>query len=237
MQRPALLFHENTIDGSKAIVWQQTDDVEYPFSLQKGAFDAIADHSAGGGVSMMEFNCDADFIAVVVADSLKAVWIWQPDHPEPHTIILFQDNIQQLLWHPKRPDILLVTTSQKTPEVYVWYSEAKSPLPCSIPLPNAGSIKYQGQWLSRDICGRHPFMMTTTKSLALGMLEEVSGTVVFKSLLHNELVPAEMDDHEDTPEEISTPSKPDKKGSARGNLHVLQGRSMSQIQPADASRW
>ena len=237
IQQLGLLVHQNVIDGSKAIVWQQTGDSEFPFSLQKGAFDAVTDHNGGGAMNMLEFNCSRDFIATVVADNPKAVWLWQTDHPEPHTIILFQENVQQILWHPKRPEILLIVTGQKSPVVYVWYSETKAPSPCGIPMEDMGSTKYQGHWLSRSIQGRHSFMLTTTKALELGMLEVDGGSVLFKSLLRNTLASSKVVDEDDSTQEISTPSKPSKIAASNGNLHIMQGHPAPHVDAADFSRW
>lgn len=188
---------------------------------------------------MLEFNCDCDFLATVVADNQKALWLWQPDHPEPHTIVLFQDNVQQIMWHPKRPDILLIITKQKDPEVFVWYSETKAPLSCSFCLQDTGSTKYQGLWLRRSVRGRHPFMLTTMKAFEIGVLEESGGSLNFKSLLPGASIVdhTEPDVDEDETEGISTPSKPSKVGRGKSRLQVMEGVTAGKFDPAGESRW
>ena len=211
--------------------------MEHTFALQKGAFDATIDHKAEGGINHMEFDCNQDFIATVVADNPKAVWLWQPDHPEPHTIILFHESVQQILWHPVRSGILLVIVNQRPPVVYTWYSETKAPSAFSVPLQNLGPTKYQGCWLRRSIQGRHPFMLSTTKSFELGMVKEHEGSVVFESLLLDTSTLTQVDEGEDTTEEVSTPSKPGKILVPKGDLQILHGRSLPHVEPGNVSRW
>ena len=211
--------------------------MDQTFALQKGAFDAIGDQKAASSISLMEFDCSGDFIATVVADNLKAVWLWQPDHPEPHTIILFQESVQQVLWHPTRSGILVVVVNQKSPVVYAWYAETKAPVALSIPLQDLGSTKYQGCWLRQGIRGRHPFMLSTTKTFQLGLVKENEGSVVFESLLHDTLAFHQTVEEDDATEEISTPSKPGKEGVPKGDLQVMHGNSGSRIESGDTFRW
>ena len=185
----------------------------------------------------MEFDCSREFIATVVADNSKAVWLWQPDHPEPHTIILFQESVQQVLWHPTRSGILLVVVNQKSPVVYAWYAETKAPTAFSIPLQDVGLTKHQGCWLRRGFSGRHPFMLSTAKSFQLGFVEENEGSVVFKNLLQGTLDFDQTEEEDDTTEEISTPSKPSKESVPKGDLQAVHGSSAPRIGPGDTSRW
>jgi WD40 repeat protein len=227
-----ILSHSNSIDGSQSIVWQETGNQDMPFALQRGAFDAVAEPSAGGDISVLNFNSDCSFITTVTADNPKALWLWQPAHPEPHTIIMFQHPVHQVLWHPKRPDVLLILTSQKQPVVYVWHSEAKAPVPCLITIRSSGSSKYQGSWLARSMQGRHLFLLTTTKGFEVGLLEDRQGTVVFQSLEQEAVNTGYDEDEED--DSIMTPSKPSKRGLERQIGHNLR---LSRFEPADAEKW
>jgi hypothetical protein len=235
VQQLGVLSHLSAIDGSQSIVWQETGNQDMPFTLQRGAFDAVADPTAGGDISILEFNSECSFVSTVTADNSKALWLWQPGHPEPHTIIMLQHPIYQVLWHPKRPDVLLISTNQKHPMVFVWYSEAKAPVPCSIPIRSYGSSKYQGSWLTRSIQGRYPFMLTTTKGFEVGLFEEQQGTVVFQSL-ESETLDAryEGNEEDDTMQGILTPSKPSKKVVEK---HIGDGLRLSRFEPADAEKW
>ena len=205
--------------------------------LAKGSFDAIVEPAADCVVKFLELNHDCTFIATVVADNSKAIWLWQPDHPEPHTIILFQHAVQQVLWHPIRPDILLVTTSQKLPMVYVWHSETKAPALCDIPIPTSSSTKFQGSWLLDKVQDRNPFMLTTTKAFEVGLLELQEGNVVFQSLLQNASAFTQIEEEDNTTEEISTPSKPSRNGLGKNGISIMHGPSAPAIAAADESRF
>lgn len=201
-----ILRHPNTIDGAKSIVWQQMEGDD--FSLQKGAFDAVSDPEAGGEMSAVELNADQTFVATTPCDNPKSVWLWQPEHPDPHTIIVLRDPVRQLLWHPRNADVLVVTTATKTPRIFVWYMESKPPLGCNIPLTNAVSSKFEGAWLHPDRAGRHAFVMTTPRAINVGHLGEQNGEVGFQSLLQEDIFGLDLDG--DT-SELSTPSKPSRK--------------------------
>lgn len=238
MQQLSILSHSSAIDGSQSIVWQETGGNDDPFALQRGAFDAVADSSAGGDISILEFNSDCTFLATVTADNTKALWLWQPGHSDPHTILMFQKAVHQVLWHPKRPDVLLIIAAQKQPMVFVWHSEAKAPVPCSIPIQSPNSTKYHGAWSSRSMQGRHPFMLTTTKAFEVGMLEEEQGVVRFQSLWQESIdAGLQEDENDDSMQGISTPSKPSKSGGARQNQGIGRRLMGSRVASADFSRW
>jgi hypothetical protein len=237
VQQLALLRHATVIDGSRSIVWQESGVGEHLFLLQKGAFGAVVEPHAEGDVKILETNCDCSFIATVVADNPKAIWLWQPDHPEPHTVILFQQNVQQVLWHPAHPGVLVAMTSQKSPMVYVWYSETKAPAASTIPVDTSNSTKFQGSWLRRSIRGRYPFMLTTTKSFELGILEERGGSVIFQSLLQDMSALGCVEEGDDLTQDISTPSEPSKRIRGDGDLHAMSGPGGPKIDAADGSRW
>jgi hypothetical protein len=201
-----ILRHPHTIDGSKAIVWQQTEGGD--FSLQKGAFDAVLDPGAGGEISLLDLNADQSFVVTTPLDNSKSVWLWQPEHPDPHTVIVLRDPVRQLLWHPRNPDILVIITLSKTPGIVVWYSESRPPASCGIPLADISSSKFEGAWLEPDAHGRHPFTLTSTRAIDFGLLRDQAGDISFTSLLRAESFGMDMNGGSSS---ISTPSKPARK--------------------------
>lgn len=206
--------HPNTIDGTKSIVWQQTEEDD--FALQKRAFDAVTEPGAGTDVSILELNADQSFVASVMADNPKTVWLWQPEHPEPHTIIVCRDSIRQLSWHPELPNVLSILPAIKTSRIFAWYSETRSPVTCDIAMPNTTSSRYEATWYEKAIDGRHLFILTSTKGISTGFLRERKGIIDFEPLPEADLGLGEDGDTT----EIQTPSKPSKR---RQQLHSEDG--------------
>jgi hypothetical protein len=202
-----ILSHPATIDGSKSIVWQETEEGD--FSLQKRAFDAVINAQAGGGLAFLEQNADQTFMATTSLDNPRSIWLWQPDHPDPHTVIALREHIRQLLWHPRDANVLVITTHSKNPHLFVWHQESKPPCKCSIPLANTSSSKFEGAWLESDVAGRHPFIMTSTRAVDVGYLGlGQSDGVEFSSLLRDDTFGFDLAGDITS---MSTPSKPSKK--------------------------
>lgn len=199
----SILHHPSTIDGSKSIVWQQVEGEE--FSLQKAALDAVMNHDAGGNISILELNADQTFVATVPADHPNSVWLWQPEHPDPHSVIVFREPVRQLLWHPQRANVLVITTLNKAPRVFAWYLETKPPAACDVPLPNSESSRFEVAWLGSESEGRHTFVMTSARGFNVGHLSEQTGKVQFQSLLRDNTFGL---DPNDDMTDLSTPSKP-----------------------------
>lgn len=201
-----ILKHPSSIDGTKSIVWQQTG--EKVFSLQKSVFEAVQEPAAGGSSSLLELNCDASFLASTVSDNSRTVWIWQPEHSDPHTIITFMDPVRALLWHPKQVGVLVILTSIKTHSVFCWHTETRPPTYCEIPLPSAGSIKFEAAWGSHTIDGRHSFSLSSTKGINYGFMQNREGSVRFHSVLQDSGL--HLPEDEDSMDQL-TPSKPAQK--------------------------
>ncbi|KPI44081.1 uncharacterized protein AB675_6508 [Cyphellophora attinorum] len=200
-----ILQHPPTIDGSMSLVWQQTGDGE--FVLQKAAFDAVQAAASTTDVILLETNCDQTFLASTVQDNPNTCWVWQPNHPDPHTIVTFTDHVKFLLWHPTEPNVLVVTTSSKDPMVYCWHTESRPPKRCAIPMTDTGSNKYEAKWVEPAVDGRHPFVMTSNKAIGYGLLRHENGQVIFDSLPDQTAV--HLLDESDA-SALATPSKPAK---------------------------
>lgn len=199
------LRHPSTIDGSTAIVWQQTED--QGFALQKGVFDAVQVAGAVGDTGLLELNCDQSFLASSVLDNPNTIWIWQPDHPDPHTIVTFSDQVKSLLWHPKLPNVLAVMTANKEPIMYCWHTETRPPNRCVISMSGGVSSRYEARWSESSIDGKHPFVMTSNRAVNYGFLRPQDGQVTFDSILCQSAFHL-MD--EDDSSQLLTPSKPAK---------------------------
>jgi WD40 repeat protein len=201
-----VLTHPPVIDGMKSIVWQQTGTDD--FALQKGAFDAVVEPAAFGDVALLELNTDQSFLSSVSADNPKTVWIWQPDHPEPHTVIVFQDQVRQLLWHPRQKNILVTVTANKLAKVFVWHTETRPPTACNIDSESAESTKFEGIWLPA-VAGKNAFALTSTSGINMGPMQAHEGKVVFRSILQQSRF--DLEDSGVDEAEMDTPSKPSKR--------------------------
>ena len=225
---PITIRHPVVIDGSKAIVWQQDPAAEATFALQKGAFDAVVQGDACGDSRVLALNADRSFVATVLMDNARTIWLLQPEHPEPHTVLCFHHAVRQVLWHPNQPHVLLITTIQKLPVVYVWHSETRAPACCNIPLGDTTPARFEASWLDSMDQGRCPLLVTTAKAFTMGVLQEEEGTVRFLSVL------PDNDDEDvgedlDMTEEISTPSR---SASSTKTTKVLR-----HLRPAGQSTW
>lgn len=220
--------HPAAIDGSKAIVWQQDPTAQATFSLQKGAFDTMIQDDDSGDTRVLEFNPDRSFVATVLMHNARTIWLWQPEHPDPHTVLCFHHAVRQVLWHPVQPHVLLIVTTQKLPVVYVWHSETRPPASCNVPLGDTTSTRLEASWLGSTDQGRHPLLVTTAKAFTMGLLQEEDGTIRFLPMFPSDDGLALGEDLDMT-EEISTPSK-----SAR-NREIV--KSLKHSQPAGHWAW
>ncbi len=202
------------------------------FRLEKGGFDAIIDPAAGTDTAHVSFNCDQTFLATTVADNSRVIWLWQSEHPDPHAIIVFENSIRQILWHPQRPEVLLVTIAQKLPVVYIWYAETKPPTPCTIPFGDLSSTRFEASWLAQEAAGRCPLLLTSAKAFNVGLIEAQDDAIVFDSLLpQNEPFGFEAGDEM---EEIDTPSRAGRQNGAAVSTNF--GSSLN-TQGLDISKW
>ena len=182
------------------------------FRLEKGVFDAILDPAAGTDTTQVCFNCDQTFLATTVADNSRVLWLWQPEHPDPHTIIVFENSIRQILWHPRRPDVLLVTIAQRLPVVHIWYGETKPPTTCTIPLGDPSPTRFDATWLPQEAGGRSPLLLTSAKAFNVGLIEAQGDAIVFDSLLQRHEAFGLEDENEMA--DIDTPSRPSRQNGA-----------------------
>jgi len=205
LQSLANFKHADIVDGSKSTVWEEQVDGTGTFTLNKNAFEAPTGQSIPQVVNAIELNVDCTFIATTLENYLKAVWLWQPYRSDPHTVIVFRENIKQILWHPTLPNVLLVITNQKRPMVYMWYQEMLPPAAGEIPVSNTQSNKWEVQWVNESE-ERRTFMLASTKSFDIGSLRFLDGQFVFDSILHRGYS-AEADEDDGETEVIVTPSK------------------------------
>ena len=225
---PRTIRHPVVIDGSKAIVWQQDPTAEETFTLQKGAFDAMVQGDGSGDTRVLAFNADRSFVATVLTDNARAIWLWQPEHPEPHTVLCFHHAVRQVLWHPIQPHVLLIVTAEKSPMVYVWHSETRPPVFCNIPLGDANPARIEASWLNSTHQGRCLLLVTTAKVFTMGLLQEEEGTVTFLPVIPSD-DSLNAEEAMDLTQEISTPSKPSRNGET--------AKSLRGSEPAGHSTW
>ncbi|RMD42990.1 hypothetical protein DV735_g2126, partial [Chaetothyriales sp. CBS 134920] len=201
------LKHPSVIDGAHAIVWQQVNPHDKAFRLEKGAFDAVDESVRGSAPTRLSFNADQSFLVTTVADNARNVWLWQPDHPEVHTVIVFCHTVRQIAWHPRNPSVLIIVTAQQEPAGYVWYAETKPPVQCVLPLDSVGSAKLEVEWIAQEGQPRCPLLLSAVHTWKAGLLELRPEGVVFESipLAH----PFDFG-HNEVSEELYTPSRSSK---------------------------
>ncbi|KIW18872.1 hypothetical protein PV08_03161 [Exophiala spinifera] len=253
----AAFKHTHIVDGARTTIWQETLPAQGPsltlFVRQTGTFDALKEKqnetrkpstsastststiADSNSIDITSLNCDQSLLATRIRVSPRTLFLWKSEDiapntgvaAHPHVVLLFSHPIKQVLWHPRRPDILLVLTTNKTPILYAWTDDLLSPptsglIPfetvtttdTNIHLNMNRSTNYSASWLGEcikneeggDGC-RVPILLTSKFAYEAGYLSEQGGELVFKSIITDPpLGPLEMSSLSVT-EEIDTPSR------------------------------
>ena len=68
---------------------------------------------------MVQLNADSSILAVKNAAGPKIVWIYPVPAAVPFAVLVFQENVKQILWHPSKPNILVIVTAQRQTNIFV----------------------------------------------------------------------------------------------------------------------
>lgn len=205
-------------------------------------------------IDITSLNCDQTLLATRIRSSPRTLFLWKLDDitpntagvaVHPHVVLLFSYPIKQALWHPRRPHVLVVLTTNKDPVLYAWTNESllTPPICGLIPrdhntinttmsmytnLKPSVNTNYSASWLP-ECTKRHigggggrgggyhvPILLTSKTAYDAVYLSDQGGEVGFESIITEQpLGPLEMRSLSVT-EEIETPSRrPEESKKAR----------------------
>ena len=129
----------------------------------------------------MTFSSDGTLLATVDSMRLNVVWIWALDGaPRLASILVHEQSVRQLTWHPSTPQLLINTVTKMLPTVR-WWSPQSPPVIARVPTQKSDSGKYELKWL-HDPNEDSVFWFGSTGEYVVGYLSAENGIVQFEVL-------------------------------------------------------
>lgn len=133
------------------------------------------------GVYIVTFSFDGALLATVDSMRLNVVWIWALDGmPRLASVLVHEQPVRQLTWHPSTPQLLINTVTSTLPVVR-WWSPQSPPVIARVPTQKSDSGKYEMKWL-RDPDEDSVFWFGSTGEYVVGYLSAENGAVQFEVL-------------------------------------------------------
>lgn len=144
----------------------------------------------------MTFSSDGAFLATVDAARANVVWIWSlsstPSTPSLTSVLVHEQPVRQLAWHPRMPQLLISTVTNSLPTVR-WWSPQSRPEIARVPTKANENGKYEVKWVAPAENGdstNHEaspvydaaFWFGSPEEYVVGNLCEVEGAVQFEVL-------------------------------------------------------
>lgn len=141
----------------------------------------------------MTFSSDGAFLATVDSARSNVVWIWSiTSTPSLTSVLVHEQPVRQLAWHPRTPQLLMSTVTNSLPTVHWWPSQGR-PVIARVPTKPNESGKYDVKWVTS---GETPasidpdagpvydsvFWFGSPEEYVVGYLCEVEGAVQFEVL-------------------------------------------------------
>ncbi|KAK4575084.1 hypothetical protein LTR86_000936 [Recurvomyces mirabilis] len=168
----ASLEHSTTIDQSglpqtkQAPIWQEhvsaasertyslaTQPVSPPLSRGKPSTE-----SDELGVAELCFSSNGEYLATRDERMLSTVWIWSKQTLSAHTVIMQHANVRKMLWHPSRPDLLMLDCGESVAYLLA-VGSSSPPMPVMVPLPGTPILA----WLETAV-DASPAILALTKT-------------------------------------------------------------------------
>ncbi|KAJ5712052.1 hypothetical protein N7488_006208 [Penicillium malachiteum] len=148
------LSHAFPSDQIAPTVWRERStsplgDAEYAETTSSSALNMSPElPGPPRGVAVMAFSPDGTILATVDTMRSNVVWIWALDgSPRLATIMVHEQPVRQLLWHPSTPQLLINAITNALPTVR-WWSPQTHPVISRVPTQKNESGKYELKWLS-----------------------------------------------------------------------------------------
>jgi hypothetical protein len=182
------LNHNEIIDGTVCLVWQESQNGSNQFALHSAPFQP---RRISGSTGAGEIAMNANYQLFATKDSSRpwTLWIWDILSTRPLAIVNFRERIKQLIWHPIAPHILLILTSHKEPLLYVWHVNKQQLLILRglTVSADAGIVDCEVNWLGGRCHGFPLLFISSPYHYDAGILDAEQDGVVFQSLLRQEL--------------------------------------------------
>ena len=129
----------------------------------------------------MAFSSNGDSLATVDSMRSNVVWIWDlTDIPRLASVLVHEQAVRQLTWHPSTPQLLINTATNTLPAVR-WWSPQTRPVIARVPTKPSESGKYEVKWLAAPN-EDSVFWYGSTDEYVVGYLTAEDATVKFELL-------------------------------------------------------
>lgn len=147
IEHSTTIHQQNVEKEGQAPVWQEavSPSNERSYSPQPQPFSPPLSRAKAGsepqdlGVAEISSSCDGSYLATRDCRMLNTVWIWNMATLGAHVVLVQHSNVRRLIWHPNRPDMLLIdcaegfahiwnVASREAPIVFLTGSLAKAKL-------------------------------------------------------------------------------------------------------------
>lgn len=138
------------------------------------------------GADQVAINAECELVATKDSSRPWTVWIWTIPSPQLLAVINFRDRVKQVLWHPRDPEILLLTTTQAEPLLYIWYA-TKQQIYIAKGLhvdENPKSCDYEAKWVGSRVQELPVLFMSSPHHYDAGIMPADRDGVAFQSFLH-----------------------------------------------------
>lgn len=141
----------------------------------------------------MTFSSKGTLLATVDSARSNVVWIWSlTSAPSLASVLIHEQPVRQLAWHPRTPQLLISTVTNALPTVR-WWSPQGRPIIARVPVKANDSGKYDVKWVTPSEDDNPPFnearpvfesafWFGSSEEYAVGYLCELEGAVQFEVL-------------------------------------------------------
>lgn len=141
----------------------------------------------------MTFSSDGAFLASVDSARSNVVWVWSiTTTPTLMSVLVHEQPVRQLAWHPSTPQLLISTVTNSLPTVRWWPSQGR-PVIARAPTKPIESGKYDVRWVTPEERSDFTdpetgpvhdsaFWFGSSEEYVVGYLCQVEGAVQFEVL-------------------------------------------------------
>ncbi|KAJ5490789.1 hypothetical protein N7539_002356 [Penicillium diatomitis] len=177
------LSHIFAADTQTSLFWRERftsamGDGDYTETSSSSAANMSPESpSSARGVSIMTFSSDGGHLATVDSTRSNVVWIWAMNPtPQLTSVLVHEQPVRQLLWHPATPQLLINTITTSLPSIR-WWSPNTRPVIARVPTHKSESGKYDVKWLAESEPDS-AFWFGSTEEYVVGYLSAEDGPSV-----------------------------------------------------------
>lgn len=145
--------------------------LEYAEASSSSAFSTTATESSNlpGGVSLMQFSFDGEFLSTVDQKQPNVVWIWSLSASvRLESALVHEHNVRHISWCPNAEELLITTNNSAFAVIHVW-SNTINPLIAGVPTARNEVGRYDISWVKSTTRGEPSlFWFSTADDAVLG---------------------------------------------------------------------